>query len=1564
MRTVKNRRAGNARVSRALHQWRSSDYRTARMLLSLVLYMCAWGEAANIRHMPECLCFIYHNLASELEEQLANSSVRAKCTPFISKVVKPFYGLQHREAQIGLQARAHYTSWCNYDDLNEFFWSRACLKVEWPPAIESRTLMTRRGGTVVVGKTVLEKRSWLTVLLVYDRVALTHALLLQLVVILATQEFRGKLYTSETWQWLSSVGVTMALLKVLKSVVGFWSVIGLRQLSFFEIFLGTFRFACRVFFALVLATYFWKYQIRVVEDPWCPPLYEEIQDWFPDGPDPYLLALIIYFIPSVVQAFVAVVAPGMLNAIEKSRSIAVRWLTLWSVPNSFVGRGLYVDRGSFLSYTLLWLGIFAAKAVYSYYLLFKPMISFTVDLYEADLDYSWSEFSPNSEQNWVAIILSWLPRVLAFFYDTILWYIACTSLLSFFLGVALRVGEIQDWSWFRAQLASRHNQLQARCAAVEGNDVHDVELSSIKIAHSNDSETDLSQPSSPNDTELEPRHKGNTGYAQFVATWNETISSMREEDLISNVELEALQIPVGTRIASQVAKLESIKQYPLLLVAGRLFKTISWVASNPEVSDEAISRKLAPESLDLMSVRDAYWCLKYILFSFVIGPDEQQFLKLVFDLVDSSIKHKTLSKNFVLARLPELVRLVKALLYALQGSGSQRNLEVARVESACQALYDFIVFDFISQQKEDTLRQLLYNDALLFSKREVFRMGRVRVFDTIVDRLLALLTTTSISDAEPRNAEARRRLFFFLNSLHMKVPAAPCVRDMVSFSVLTPYYNEDVIYSAQQLTTPNEDGISTLFYLQKVYPDEWRNFLERLGVETESSAWDVDGGLALRLWASYRGQTLARTVRGMMYYGRALKMQAMFDVEGPMRNGSDSCVDSFRNMEPVLRKEVEDIVLTKFVHVCTCQIYGKQKQSGDFRARDISLLMHHYDFLRVAYVDEVEESISLPSAFPTTTSRLAGVSKRYYSVLLKGNPHGAEEEVYRVELPGPPILGEGKPENQNHAIVFTRGEVVQVIDMNQDGYFEEASKVRNLLQEFSPSVNESPPAILGVREHIFTGSVSSTANFFSLQESAFVSMVQRVMANPLQVRMHYGHPDFFDRIRVVTLGGVSKASRTLNLSEDVFGGYNHVLRGGKVQMREYMQVGKGRDVGLNSCAKFEAKVASGNAEQVLSRDVRRLAHRFDLFRHHSFFFSANGFYLSTVLLVVSVFVFAYGNLYMVFAGIDGELDGFGEDSSLRLWILNLEFLLQLGFASILPLLLQFVLEVGVYNAFIELIRLWIQLGPLFFGFLLGVKAYFTERTLSFGGAKYMSTGRGFVVMHERFAEYYRAYAYPVFYKAFELVVILSFTAAYKDSSGLRYWLATFSIWILLLAWFLSPFLFNPSGFEWLKILNDFKEWKAWIDRESTVGSGAKASWRAWWQEENEYLCRGGVMGRLWRLILSLRLFFFQFGVSFNLTTDYGKDGKAYLWTWAATVGIVLLVWLSTFFNFSRISRIGKAIFVLFCVGAIAIVIVLSEIFVSFGDVVALFVSIGMSIWGLVQVRRASMLSGGDLKSHA
>ena len=69
----------------------------------------------------------------------------------------------------------------------------------------------------------------------------------------------------------------------------------------------------------------------------------------------------------------------------------------------------------------------------------------------------------------------------------------------------------------------------------------------------------------------------------------------------------------------------------------------------------------------------------------------------------------------------------------------------------------------------------------------------------------------------------------------------------------------------------------------------------------------------------------------------------------------------------------------------------------------------------------------------------------------------------------------------------------------QENYLEEALKMRNLLQEFSSFQGAHRRRILGLREHVFTGSVSSLAQFMSQQETAFVTLGQRVLANPLKV---------------------------------------------------------------------------------------------------------------------------------------------------------------------------------------------------------------------------------------------------------------------------------------------------------------------------------------------------------------------------------------------------------------------------------------------------------------------------------
>ncbi|KAK1286035.1 Callose synthase 11 [Acorus calamus] len=368
----------------------------------------------------------------------------------------------------------------------------------------------------------------------------------------------------------------------------------------------------------------------------------------------------------------------------------------------------------------------------------------------------------------------------------------------------------------------------------------------------------------------------------------------------------------------------------------------------------------------------------------------------------------------------------------------------------------------------------------------------------------------------------------------------------------------------------------------------------------------------------------------------------------------------------------------------------------------------------------------------------------------------------------------------------------------------------------------------------------------SAQETSFVTLGQRVLANPLKVRMHYGHPDVFDRIWFLSRGGISKASRVINISEDIFAGFNCTLRGGNVTHHEYIQVGKGRDVGLNQISMFEAKVASGNGEQVLSRDVYRLGHRLDFFRMLSFYYTTIGFYFNTMMVVLTVYAFLWGRLYMALSGIEGAIKGAKDstNNSALGAVLNQQFVIQLGLFTALPMIVENSLEHGFLAAVWDFLTMQIQLASIFYTFSLGTKTHYFGRTLLHGGAKYRATGRGFVVQHKGFAENYRLYARSHFVKAIELGVILTVYASYSAVAAdtFVYIVMTISSWFLVVSWVMAPFVFNPSGFDWLKTVYDFDDFMNWIWYRGGVFTKAEQSWETWWYEEQSHLKTTGLWG--------------------------------------------------------------------------------------------------------------------------
>jgi callose synthase len=316
----------------------------------------------------------------------------------------------------------------------------------------------------------------------------------------------------------------------------------------------------------------------------------------------------------------------------------------------------------------------------------------------------------------------------------------------------------------------------------------------------------------------------------------------------------------------------------------------------------------------------------------------------------------------------------------------------------------------VTSSIESTTVQTLLNDDAGFFQNDTFAKDQLEVIAASQDcyktcTFLMHILVTPDYDAKPMCEEATRRLYTFASSLNMDLPNPVKVANSKSLSTLTPFYDETVLYSQEDMTK-SEGNISMSFYLQKMHADEWQNCKERLGMLNldEEQIWETPArATEIRLWASCRGQTLARCVHGVMQYEAALQLFATQELD---RN---SGVAPHSAQLWVTETEPQRLAHQKYGYVVSCQIYGKYKETNKVKQRDIDFLMQLYPNLRVAYVD------SPSNGEPNSES-----------VLLRWDPQQEKVvEVYRVKLPGSFFVGEGKPENQNHAIIFTRGEYLQ-----------------------------------------------------------------------------------------------------------------------------------------------------------------------------------------------------------------------------------------------------------------------------------------------------------------------------------------------------------------------------------------------------------------------------------------------------------------------------------------------------------------------------------------------------------
>lgn len=695
----------------------------------------------------------------------------------------------------------------------------------------------------------------------------------------------------------------------------------------------------------------------------------------------------------------------------------------------------------------------------------------------------------------------------------------------------------------------------------------------------------------------------------------------------------------------------------------------------------------------------------------------------------------------------------------------------------------------------------------------------------------------------PENPEVQWRLLALSRGLGLPIPKPFRAPFIPGITVLIPHYGETILEKKDSLFGGRDDDIVPLMdWLKARYEDEWHNFDARMqaknmgGLQAGSNWDDYSDAQWEKIcgWSSMRLQTLFRTVAGMMLYHPAL--QCHYEVQGVGRVRGEK--------KPALA----DVWTPNdcFTCIVSMQQYGIP---GAVNYGHVNKMFSKFpSSLKVAFIDFKEKNIhaEVDRVHPRQ-------KRRFFSCLVDGRcaeePGGRRKAKYRVELPGYPILGDGKSDNQNHAIIFLRGIFSQCIDANQGGYFEQMLMLPCVLGEFRTMErgDEAAKQIIGLPEHI-TSDIGSVGDFAAGSEVAFGTILQRTYS-VLGARMHYGHPDIMNKQYMMQQGGVSKATKTINLSEDIFAGMDFTLRGQgrSIKHCEYFHVAKGRDLGFNTVLGFFSKLSSGAGEQILTRQMFRLGQLLHLPEALTFYYAHVGFYVTQGLVSASMPILVFAWTVVLAADCEGTFQSFENYCSsvpaaeamaqlLSIWYSWVIFLFLV--ATSMPLFAEIWMERSFKEAVFKLGKQYLTLSFLMFVFQAKIIGYYVVNELRYGGAKYVATGRGLPTYRRPFigetepgttkltkvGGLYLDFATYAYYDGMRLVLnciavlLLGGVSDAGSSNSLGFtWLA---IGITIVSWLYGPFVFNPYQFDLDEVKGDMRAWvgffledsgKWWVD---------------------------------------------------------------------------------------------------------------------------------------------------------
>lgn len=177
---------------------------------------------------------------------------------------------------------------------------------------------------------------------------------------------------------------------------------------------------------------------------------------------------------------------------------------------------------------------------------------------------------------------------------------------------------------------------------------------------------------------------------------------------------------------------------------------------------------------------------------------------------------------------------------------------------------------------------------------------------------------------------------------------------------------------------------------------------------------------------------------------------------------------------------------------------------------------------------------------------------------------------------------------------------------------------------------------------------------------------------------------------------------------------------------------------------------------------------------------------------------------------------------------------------------------------------------------------------------------------------------------------------------------------MALTWLLGPFIFNPSGFDWLKTLEDFEDFRGWLKYRGGFIVGSEQSWESWWMDEQKHLKTTGFWGKLMDIILNLRFFFFQYGIVYQLkiaATSQSIFVYIVSWSYMFVAAVIHMIIASAGQRYSTkrhgLYRAIQAIVITLVVATIVVLRVFTRF--SVADLLTSILAFVPTGWGILQI---------------